>query len=474
MIGREEEIQTLREALEKPEAQFIAVYGRRRVGKTYLVRETFAGKFAFYHTGVANVGMGEQLLNFRDSLVKYGYAGCPMLKNWREAFLALEHVIESSNDARKVIFIDELPWLDTRQSQFVPALEHFWNGWASARKDVVLIVCGSATSWMISKVIKDHGGLHNRVTERIHLLPFTLRECEQYANAAGLDFSREDICRTYMALGGIPFYWDLLKRGKSVNQNMDALFFSENGKLRGEFNELFCSLFKESKLHRSMVEILARRGIGMTREDVLKGLKISDGGKITKCLEELEQCGFVRSYTAFGKKKRDTLFQLIDNLALFHLRFVAGESNPDENFWSNTSLSSAQAAWRGLAFERVCLQHLRQIKRGLQIGGVVTHVCSWRHVPDEVHTQGAQIDLLIDRADGVIDVCEMKYCSDKYAPDKRSDEEMRRRLAVFEAVAAPRKAIRAVLVTPFGIERNAYSSRFSNILTFDDLFAPKA
>ncbi len=470
MIGREEEIQTLRETLEKSEAQFVAVYGRRRVGKTYLVRETFAGKFAFYHTGVANVGTGEQLLNFRDSLVKYGYAGCPALKNWREAFLALEHVVESSSDARKVIFIDELPWLDTRQSQFVPALEHFWNGWASARKDVVLIVCGSATSWMISKVIKDHGGLHNRVTERIHLLPFTLRECEQYANAAGLGFSREDVCRTYMALGGIPFYWDLLNRGKSVNQNMDALFFAENGKLRGEFNELFCSLFKESKLHRGMVEVLARRGIGMTREDLLKGLKISDGGKISKCLEELEQCGFVRSYTAFGKKKRDALFQLIDSLALFHLRFVAGESNPDENFWSNTALSPAQAAWRGLAFERVCLQHLRQIKRGLQIGGVVTHVCSWRHVPDEVHTQGAQIDLLIDRADGVIDVCEMKYCPDKYAPDKRSDDELRRRLAVFEEVSASRKTVRAVLVAPFGIERNAYSNRYSNVITFDDLF----
>ena len=471
MIGRKEESQVLREAMEKPEAQFVAVYGRRRVGKTYLVRETFAGKFTFYHTGLANVGMGEQLLNFRDSLVKYGYKGCPALKNWREAFLALEHVVEASCDAKKVIFIDEMPWLDTRQSHFVPALEHFWNGWASARKDVVLIVCGSATSWIINKVVKDHGGLHNRVTERIHLRPFTLCECEQYANEAGLGFSREDVCRIYMALGGIPFYWAMLKRGRSVNQNMDALFFAESGKLRGEFDELFHSLFRESKLHQSIVETLARRGIGMAREDLLKGLKISDGGKVTNCLEELEQCGFVRSYTAFGKKKRDTLFQLIDNLSLFHLRFVAGESNPDENFWSNTAMSPTQSAWRGLAFERVCLQHIQQIKRGLQIGGVVTHICSWRHIPDEVHTQGAQIDLLIDRADNVIDVCEMKYCSDNYAPDKRSDEEMRRRLAVFEAVAAPRKAVRAVLVTPFGIERNAYCNRFSNVVTFTDLFA---
>lgn len=470
MVGRKEEIQTLKDAVLRDNAQFVAVYGRRRVGKTYLVRETFAGHFSFYHTGVANVGTSEQLLHFRDSLVRYGYEDCPPISCWREAFLALEHVVETSRDAHKVIFIDELPWLDTRMSKFVPALEHFWNAWASARKDLTLIVCGSATSWMISKVIKNHGGLHNRVTDRIHLQPFSLGECEQYAASLGLEFNREDICRTYMALGGIPFYWDMLKRGKSVSQNMDAMFFAEGGKLRGEFDELFQSLFKQSKMHRNLVEALAKRGIGMTRDDLLKALKVSDGGKITTCLEELQQCGFVRAYTAYGKKKRDTMFQLIDNFTLFHLRFIAGESNPDENFWSNTTLSSAQAAWRGLAFERVCLQHVRQLKHALQIGGVVTHVCSWRHVPDEIHPQGAQIDLLIDRADGVIDVCEMKYGTDDYASDKRSDDEIRRRLSVFAELAAARKSVRAVLVTPFGLVRNAYSGRFSNVVTFDDLF----
>lgn len=470
MVGRKEEIQTLKDAVLRDNAQFVAVYGRRRVGKTYLVRETFEGHFSFYHTGVANVGTSEQLLHFRDSLVRYGYEDCPPISCWREAFLALEHVVETSRDAHKVIFIDELPWLDTRMSKFVPALEHFWNAWASARKDLTLIVCGSATSWMISKVIKNHGGLHNRVTDRIHLQPFSLGECEQYAASLGLEFNREDICRTYMALGGIPFYWDMLKRGKSVAQNMDAMFFAEGGKLRGEFDELFQSLFKQSKMHRNLVEALAKRGIGMTRDDLLKALKVSDGGKITTCLEELQQCGFVRAYTAFGKKKRDTMFQLIDNFTLFHLRFIAGESNPDENFWSNTTLSSAQAAWRGLAFERVCLQHVRQLKHALQIGGVVTHVCSWRHVPDEIHPQGAQIDLLIDRADGVIDVCEMKYGTDDYVSDKRSDDEIRRRLSVFAELAAARKSVRAVLVTPFGLVRNVYSGRFSNVVTFDDLF----
>ena len=234
MIGRQKEKQQLQNAIDRSEAQFIAVYGRRRVGKTYLVREFFGNEFCFYHTGVANVDTEEQLLNFRDSLVKYGYERCPAIKSWREAFLALEKVIENGKPGKKIVFIDELPWMDTRKSKFVSALEHFWNGWASARKDVVLIVCGSATSWMIRKILKDHGGLHNRVTDRIRLDPFSLGECELYCHELGLNYSREEICLGYMIFGGVPFYWSLMDRTKSMKQNVDALVFAGDGKLRSE------------------------------------------------------------------------------------------------------------------------------------------------------------------------------------------------------------------------------------------------
>lgn len=470
MVGRQKEKLALLNAAERTEAQFVAVYGRRRVGKTYLIRETFHDDFCFCHVGVSGVGTSEQLLNFRDSLVKYGYERCPALKSWREAFLALEKVIERCDKSRKVVFIDELPWMDTRRSNFVPALEHFWNGYAATRKDMLLIVCGSATSWMMNKLIKNHGGLHNRVTDRIFLKPFCLAECEEYVNELGLSYSREEIALGYMIFGGVPFYWSLMGRGLSLRQNVDALVFAETGKLRGEFSELFASLFKNGTMYRSMVTALSTVKSGMTRDELIHRLKLSDGGKVSSCLADLESSGFVRRYVAFGKAKKDAVFQLIDNFSLFHLKYLSEDPNADENFWRNTSASPMQSSWAGLAFERLCLQHIWQLKNALQIGGVLTHVCSWRHIPDERCPKGAQIDLVIDRADGVIDVCEMKYAKDEFISDEKTDADMRRKMSVFSAVTKTRKTVNAVLVTPYGMIQGKYSGRFSNVITFDDLF----
>ena len=470
MVGRHKEKSALLNAAERTEAQFVAVYGRRRVGKTYLIRETFHDDFCFCHVGVSGVGTAEQLLNFRDSLVKYGHDQCPALKSWREAFLALEKLIERCEKQRKVVFIDELPWMDTRRSKFIPALEHFWNGYASTRKDMLLVVCGSATSWMMNKLIKNHGGLHNRVTDRIYLKPFCLAECEEYASELGLSYSREEIALGYMIFGGVPFYWSLMERGLSLRQNVDALVFADTGKLRGEFAELFASLFKDGPMYRNMVTALSSVKSGMTRDELIHRLNLSDGGKISRCLADLESSGFVRRYVAFGKKKKDAVFQLIDNFSLFHLKYLSDDPNADEKFWQNTAGSSMQSSWTGLAFERLCLQHIWQLKNALQIGGVLTHVCSWRHVPDERCPNGAQIDLVIDRADGVIDVCEMKYVRDEFIPDEKTDADMRRRMSVFTTVTKTRKSVNAVLITPYGMMQSKYSGRFSNVITFDDLF----
>ena len=470
MIGRVKECASLRAAFDRKDAQFVAVYGRRRIGKTYLIREYFNNDFCFYHTGVANVDTEEQLMNFRDSLVRYGYEGCPMIRCWREAFLALEIVIDNGKPGRKVVFIDELPWMDTKKSKFVSALEHFWNGWASARKDILLIVCGSATSWMINKLIKDHGGLHNRVTDRIHLEPFCLGECELFCKDIGLNFTREEICMGYMIFGGVPFYWNLMTPGKSLRQNVDELVFAKSAKLKGEFDELFSSLFKNAPLHLEMIKAMSGAGTGLSRDALLKRMKIKDGGTFTKCLDDLEYSGFVRRYNSFGKKKKESLFQVVDNFVNFHMKYLEGKPIRDENLWVKISSSQQQAAWRGNAFERVCFHHVWQIKNALGVSGVETSLCSWRHVADEVHTQGAQIDMLIDRADGVIDICEMKYVNDDYEPSEKSDKEIRRRMSVFADVAETRKAICAVLVTPYGLSKNLYSGRYSNVITFNELF----
>ena len=470
MVGRIEEIKTLDEIMSRKEGQLVAVYGRRRIGKTYLIRNYFKDKFTFYHTGEANVGFRDQLLGFRDSLRDYGRE-CQLPKTWREAFRELRSLIEASADAKKVVFIDEMPWMDTPRSKFLPALEHFWNSWGSSRRDLVMVVCGSASSWIIKNVLQNRGGLHNRITDQIHLLPFTLRECEELVHDAGLSMSRQEICSLYMVFGGVAYYWSFLRKGESVAQSVDRLLFASNGKLRGEFDSMVASLFKKDIGYRKVFAALASRGIGMSREELLQKTGLPDGRVFSQVIDSLEKCGFVRRYTAYGKKRRDALYQLLDSFSLFHLRFIEPESNPDPNDWTIGVSSKAKSAWEGLAFERVCLLHIREIKRALQIGGVRTGVCSWRHIADERYGRGAQIDLLIDRADNVIDICEIKYSTGKYTLSKRDCENIDNKMDAFRAVSGTAKSVHLAIITANGLAENAYSRKAQNVLVLDDLFA---
>ena len=470
MVGRTEEIRTLDEVMSRNEGQLVAVYGRRRVGKTYLIRQYFKDKFTFHHTGESGVGIKDQLLGFRDSLRDHGHQ-CPLPKTWREAFRELRSLIEASKDDKKVVFIDEMPWMDTPRSKFLPALEHFWNSWGSSRRDLVMIVCGSASTWIIKNVLRNRGGLHNRITDQIHLMPFTLRECEELAADKGLAMSRQEICSLYMVFGGVAYYWGFLRKGESVAQSVDRLLFSANGKLRGEFDSMVASLFKNDIGHRKVFSALATKGIGMSREELLRKSSLPDGRVFCQILDSLEKCGFVRRYTAYGKKRRDALYQLMDPFSLFHMRFIEPEANPDANEWAVGISSKAKSTWEGLAFERVCLMHISEIKRALQIGGVKTGVCSWRHVADETYGKGAQIDLLIDRADNVVNICEMKYSSGKYTLSKSDCESIDNKIDAFKAVSGTSKSIHLTIITANGLAENAYSRKAQSVLVLNDLFA---
>ena len=469
LIGRNEERRELLELLEKDESQFCAVYGRRRVGKTYLIKETFENHFAFYHTGVANADKKEQLTEFRESLRRAGLKRCKMPRTWFEAFHLLEAVLEQSPDRKKVVFLDELPWMDTPKSQFVSALEHFWNGWANMRNDIVLIVCGSATSWIIKKIIRDHGGLHNRLTDQIYLRPFCLGECEQYAQSLQISLTRKDLTEAYMILGGIPYYWSLLRRGESLSQNIDRLFFSENGRLSHEFEALYDSLFKKPTPYISIVTTLATKKAGMTRKELLENTGLDDNAVFIRTLEELEQCNFIRKYQILGKKQRDAIYQLMDNFTLFYFRYLTSNIKKDNHFWSNNLSSQLHSSWAGLAFERVCLWHLPQIKEALGIGGVVSTAQSWHTETTKEH-DGAQIDLLIDRNDGVINLCEMKFSNDTYQIDSEEDKNLRRRKSVFQQVTKTRKAIHTTMITTYGVAHNAYWNNIQSEVKMDDLF----
>lgn len=468
IIGRKIEQKRLIEAYESDYSEFVVVYGRRRVGKTFLIRETFDYHFTFQHAGVANQGKREQLAAFVDSLSDYGYHTKKTPTNWLDAFSLLKDLIRQSTDKKKVIFIDEMPWMDTAKSGFVSALEFFWNSWASARKDILLIVCGSVTSWIIKKVFRNHGGLHNRVTQRIHLKPFTLAECEEYAKNQHLAMSRYQIALGFMVMGGIPFYWSQMKRSLSLDQNIDRMFFDEESELYHEYNELFDSLFKYPEPYKKIVSALGKKRLGMTREELIQLTKLSDNGKLTSLLEDLESCGFIRKYQSFMKKK-NSIFQLTDNYTLFYYKFIEGNARHESNFWSLSVNTPLRNAWQGLAFEQLCFSHLQHIKNALGISGVATSTYSWHGKGGNNH-DGAQIDMLIERADNVINLCEMKFASHPYSLTSKDVSNINNKVASFISATQVRSAVHVTMVTTYGLEHNEYSGEIQSEVTLDDLF----
>lgn len=468
IIGRSKEIKILNENLASDKPEFIALYGRRRIGKTYLIRNVFEDKFTFRLTGVALATLQEQLTNFNMAMQEqHPQAGHRNANNWMEAFQQIKQVIEKSKQKKKIIFIDELPWFDTAHSKFIPALEHFWNSWASGRKDVLLVVCGSAASWMINKLINNKGGLHNRVTQKLKIEPFTLNECHDLLKHKKITLEHYQLIQLYMALGGIPFYWDAIRKGLSAPQHINKLCFEPNGLLKDEFNKLFKSLFAKAERHETIVGALAKKSKGLTREEISKESKIPTGGNLTNLLDELEESGFIRRYAPFGKQSRNSLYQLCDFFSLFHIKFIKGKKTFGKDNWLNMIDSPTHRAWSGYAFEQVCLAHIPQIKKALGISGIGTEMSSWKSSQSK---DGAQIDLIIDRRDGVINLCEMKFSVSPFIIDKRYDAELRNKIGSFRTETQTKKSVFLTMLTTFGLQDNSYAGNVQNDLKMDILF----
>lgn len=467
MVGRFEEIALFEKNYNSEKAEFVAVFGRRRVGKTFLIRDYFKDKYTFNFTGIANATLTEQLQNFDNALAEQHPKLSVKANNWLDAFALIKQAIIKSKQKKKVVFIDELPWFDTPKSNFIPALEHFWNSWASTRTDVVLVVCGSAASWMINKLINNKGGLHNRVTQRIKVEPFTLKECYEYSQAKKMNLDHYQIVQLYMVLGGIPFYWDEVVKGLSASQNIDAICFSKNGLLRTEFQNIFKSLFNKAEKHELIVATLAKKSKGFTRKEIIEDSKISDGGGLSTILNELEESGFVRKYIPFNKKFRDSLYQLTDFYTLFYLNFIQNHQLTEKDFWIKAIDNPKYRTWSGYAYEQVCLYHLEQIKKALGISGIATNTSSWRSKSSE---NGAQIDLVIDRRDQVVNLCEMKFSINKFEIDKKYDADLRHKVGTFKTETKTRKSVFMTMITTFGLQNNAYSGNVQNDLSMDLLF----
>ena len=470
LIGRAREVDMLDQCLNSGRSEFIAIYGRRRIGKTFLVREYFHDVFSFYGTGIARANMHDQLRAFGVSLMEHGYPDDSAPSDWFEAFSRLKKLLSGDAVARDrasgrlVVFLDELPWFDTPRSSFKAALEFFWNGWASARNDIMLVVCGSATSWILENLVTSTGGFYNRLTRQIHLQPFTLAECGELFRANGIAFTERQIVESYMTFGGVPHYLNLVDRRQSLAQNIDQLCFDTSGQLHHELQYLFKSLFKNEERHVAVIRQLAKRKSGMLRTELAKVDEIGDGKPLTKVLAELEQCGFIRKYRDFTREKSGQYYQLIDPFTLFALKFVDGGR---VSSWQLHLGTPGYRSWTGRAFELVCLLHVRQMKAALGIAGVQTEECAWRSRKVE---PGAQVDLLIDRRDGVVNVCEMKYSEREFVIDAACERSLRNKLSAFAEEAAPNKALHLTMVTMNGVAKNAHAGIAVNEITASDLF----
>lgn len=474
LIGREREQKELEELYRSDGPIFAVVYGRRRVGKTYLVRRMFEKKFAFCHTGLSPFELSaekiidQQLRAFYGSLVQYGSKLNEIPKTWFDAFDELIRLLRNKQSKDKqVIFIDELPWMDTPRSGFLTAFEHFWNGWGAHQDNLMLIVCGSATSWISDKLINNKGGLYNRVTNEIKLMPFNLAECESFYKANGIVMSRYEQLQCYMAIGGIPFYMSLLKRGVSLAQNIDMLFFDKSAKLKQEFARLYGSLFTNAEECEKIIRLLATKRQGYTRKEIAEKTGLPDGGGLSSSLKALEVSDFIFSYVKYDHPRRMVFYRLVDSFSMFYLSFVEGNKTSDENFWQANIKSPQLTAWRGFSFETLCFYHIRQIKHALGISGVHTESSPWS---SKQKNDGAQIDMLIDRADNIINVCEMKFSEDEYTVTSSYDKQLRHKMTVFREETKCRKTLHLTLVTTFGLCFNEYAGSIQKAITMDDLF----
>ena len=464
IAGRDQEMRKLQRALNSGKPEFISVYGRRRVGKTFLIREFFDDKICFEIVGIHNATTQEQLVNFSNSLTEALDTNFPVHppKSWQDAFTLLKTFLRNKRTkGKKVIFFDELPWLNTPWSGFLKHLENFWNSFGSKQKDLVLIVCGSAASWMIQHIMDSKGGLYNRLTGKIRLFPFTLSETKNYLRMQKIrNLDHYQILLLYMAFGGVPYYWSFVRSGLSAAQVIDELIFSKGGELQNEYDHLFGSLFNHSEHHERVMKSLAGNRKGLNRSELLAAMKLCSGGTASHIIRELETSGFIESYIPFGKKSNDALYRLSDEFTLFHLFWIAplGKKEAGNSYWLKIQSGPKFSIWSGYCFENICLKHIEQIKYHLRIDKIESTNSPWdyRSTVNSGH-EGAQIDMLIDRQDMVINLCEMKFCRTEYVINSAYAKELRRKIEVFRNRTQTKKSVFLTLITTFGLKENSHS-----------------
>ena len=476
IVGRKTEIEELEKLYSSDRPEFVALYGRRRVGKTYLIKQVFKDRLTFQHTGVSPVDslddknrLRTQLESFYYSLLNYGLEGFNPPKTWMEAFFMLSQLLKKLDKGqRMIIFIDELPWMDTPRSRFLSAFENFWNGWCSDHDNIMLIVCGSATSWMLRNLSRSKGGLYGRLTCEIKLSPFTLKECEEYFENENIELSRYDIMQSYMVFGGIPYYLSYFRKGYSFEQNADMILFGDKPRLKDEFNRLFKAIFANAEDCKKIIVHLATRNYGYTREEIAEATNLPLGGGLSETLGALAESDFIIRYSPYGKSQGE-YYKLVDNFCLFWLKFVEPNQS-DASFVNDNFTSDIMNSWKGVAFEQVCWNHIPQIKAALGISGVKTSISTW-NVKGEDGEPGIQVDLLIFRDDNIVNLCEMKFSSFSYSVDKNEETRLIQRVETLKKTLSPKQKAHLTLITSYGLHQGKHSGKIQKVITMDNLFA---
>ena len=470
IVGRETEIHDLERAYGASELSVVLVKGRRRVGKTFLVNHVFKGRISFKYTGTHKATMKKQLAKFAEALSEYGYRGGEGIRTWADAFACLRRLIDSFDESRRVVvFLDELPWMDTKKSGFLFEFNYFLNDYASAKDNLMLILCGSSSSWIDKKFTKSKGGLYNRHTDLISLQPFSLYETERYLIAKGFEWPRYEIAMIYMVLGGVPYYLNKLDPSLTPSENIDALFFRPGAKLEGEFPQLYETLFAKGAISAKIMRLLSNERAGLTREEIAEKTGLSDGGALSDALEGIVSSGFAKIRASYLGRKKRRLYVLSDYFTLFYYRFIQGNAGKDEHFWRNSYNESSRKAWLGFSFERIVADHLFAVKERLGISGILSESYCYRAESME-GKDGAQIDLVIDRKDKVATLCEIKYLSQEFSVDKDYRDNLENKKERYREDLGMRKSIQLVLISTFGLKRGLYADAFSKSINIDDLF----
>lgn len=479
---RDKAIKMLNDFFKSKRSEFLAIYGRRRVGKTFLIKNYFIQQKCIFLpiTGIQNGSFLDQRTACCQQISNIFFNGINITipDSWLQIFEIINNAINSTSKKKIVVlFFDEFPWLATAKSRLLQALEYYWNQFWSNDKRVKLIICGSLASWIIKNIINNTGGLYNRVTYRLALQPFDLYETECFLKNNGVQLTDQQITSIYMVTGGIPLYLEQIKKGLSANQNIDRVCFSSNGLLTNEIEELFKSLFSNSDIFIKLTREIAKHRYGITKSDLSKILDISQSGRLVERLKELEDAGFIMAFLPYQHREKGMYFRVIDEYTLFYFRWIEPNLRSirrlvkPKGFWLEKAQGNAYKSWCGYAFESICYKHINLIMRKLNLKPSALPF-TWRYAPKKGdNTNGAQVDLLFDREDDAITLCEIKYTDSPFMVDKEYAQKLRKRIAIFKKKTRTKKQLFLALISANGLTKSMYlEDMVSGMVKLEDLF----